>query len=82
MPFPAKLRPTTYEYVHLLRAPLAELDVRVAPVGRLQGRLAWRFARENSYLIAILVPQGEVSHLFLGQDIFLRKSLDRHCTLK
>ena len=28
------------EYVQLLRAPLAEFDVRVAPVGRLQGRLA------------------------------------------
>ena len=34
------LHPLACEYVHLLRAPLAKFDVRVAPVGCLQGRLA------------------------------------------
>ena len=33
------------------------------PVGRLHGRLAGRLASENYDLIAVLVPQGEVSHL-------------------
>ena len=34
------LHPLAYGYMHLLCAPLAESDVRVAPVGRL--RAAWR----------------------------------------
>ena len=76
------LHPLACKYVQLLRSPLPELDVRVAPVGRLQGRLAGRSARENSDLVAVLVPQGEVSHLFLGHDISLRNSSDSHCTLK
>jgi len=44
--------------MHLLRAPLPQLDVRVAPVGRLEGRLAGSFARENTYLIAVFVSRG------------------------
>jgi len=59
------LHPLACEYVKLLRAPLPQLDVRMAPVGRLEGRLAGRFARENSDLIPLGVPQSEVSHLFL-----------------
>jgi len=70
------------EYVQLLRAPLAEFDVRVAPIGRLQCCLVWRLARENSDLVAFLIPQGEVSHLVLGHSISIRNSSDSQCTLK
>lgn len=42
------------EEMHLLGASLAEFDVRVAPVGRFQGRLAGRFAGEEAYLVLSL----------------------------
>ena len=48
------LHPLACEYMHLLRAPLPEFDVRVASVGCFEGRLAGRFASENTYLIAVL----------------------------
>jgi hypothetical protein len=63
--------------MQLLRAPFPEFDVRVAPVCRLEGRLAGRFARENTCLIAVLVPQGEVSHLFIGHNITLLRVIAR-----
>jgi len=48
------LYPLVREYMHLLLAPLSEFDVYVTPVGCFEGRLAGRFACENSCLVAFL----------------------------
>jgi len=68
------LQPRSFEDMHLLGAPLPQLDFFVAPVGCLQSGLARRFARKNSYLVAFVVPKGEVSGflLVLGHDYAFR----------
>lgn len=69
----------------LLCAPLSEPDLLVAPVGRLQSRLSGRFSRKYSNLVALVVPQGEISFLLLGyydSSLFfdtLRCSNDLYC---
>jgi hypothetical protein len=62
------LDPLALEEVHLLCASLPEPYVRIAPIGCLQGCLAWRFSGEDAYLVTVFVSQGEVSGLFFGYD--------------
>ena len=61
--------------------PLAKFYVRVAPCWPPSSRLTGQSARENSYLIAFLVSQCEVSHLFLGHNTLSVKAQTDICTL-
>jgi hypothetical protein len=49
--------------VHPLGAPLSESYIRDSPVGCLQRCLSWLLSGEDAYLIALLVPEGEISCL-------------------
>jgi hypothetical protein len=62
------LNPIALEDVHLLRSPLPEPYVRVAPVGCFQGRLSGRFSGEDADLVIIFISQREVSSRFFGYD--------------
>jgi hypothetical protein len=60
------LHPLSCEQVYFLCAPLPELDIRIAPVGCLQGCLSGRRSGKDANLIALGVSQGESS--LLGYD--------------
>jgi len=49
------------EQMDPLCAALSEPDVLMASIGRLQSRMAGRFSREDSDLVALLVSQSEIS---------------------
>ena len=59
------LDPLTHEEVNLLGTALAKPYICVAPVGRLQSRLARRPTSKDADLVAICIAQGKVSSPFL-----------------
>ena len=69
------------EYMQLLGNAFSQIDIGMTTVRSLQSSLSGRFTRKDSDLVAIFVPQGKISHLFLDQDVPSAK-LDSNGTLK